>query len=151
VTLHTDRGKIVVELFEDEAPNHVANFVALILEGFYDDLVFHRVEDWVTQTGCPDGTGGGGPGYRIEAEFNEHKHYRGAFGMARSSEEDSAGSQFYFVKKPKHEIDGQYTIFGRVIEGMGVVDRILKNDRLTEIKVNVLRDKEYVPKVIRAE
>jgi cyclophilin family peptidyl-prolyl cis-trans isomerase len=151
VTLHTDRGVIVVELFEDEAPNHVANLVALALEGFYDDLVFHRVEDWVTQTGCPDGTGMGGPGHRIAAEFNEHKHDRGAFGMARSNEENSAGSQFYFVKKPQHNIDGQYTIFGKVVEGMDVVDRIQKNDRLNKIEVNVLRDKEYVPDVIQTE
>jgi len=149
VTLKTDRGDIVVELFEDDAPNHVANFVSLVLEGAFDGLVFPRVEDWVVQTGCPDGTGAGGPGYRIKAEINKHGHDRGALGMAHVEEDiDSAGSQFYFVKKEEHDIDAEFTIFGRVLSGMDVVDRIRKGDKLVEVVPNRLRQKEYRPLVI---
>ncbi|MHC5038669.1 MAG: peptidylprolyl isomerase [Planctomycetota bacterium] len=149
VTFKTDLGEIVVELYEDDAPNHVANFISLVLEGFYDGLIFHRVEDWVIQTGCPDGNGGGGPGYRIKAEITKHKHDRGAFGMARSQDMDSAGSQVYFVKTPQHNIDGQYTIFGRVLTGMDVVDRMQKGDKLLEIVPDRIRRKTYQPKVIQ--
>ncbi|MHC4779932.1 MAG: peptidylprolyl isomerase, partial [Planctomycetota bacterium] len=151
VTIKTPRGKIVVDLYEDEAPNHVANFLSLVMEGFYDGLTFHRMEDWVTQGGCPDGTGGGGPGFRIKAEINEHQHDRGAFGMARSNDMDSAGSQFYFVKKPQHDIDKEYTIFGTVVSGMDVVDRLQKGDKIDGITIVRLRDKDYKPVVIRAE
>jgi peptidyl-prolyl cis-trans isomerase B (cyclophilin B) len=148
VTLKTDRGEIVVELFEDDAPNHVANFISLVCEGFYDGLVWHRVEDWVIQTGDPEGTGAGGPGYKIDAEITKHGHDRGAFGMARSEAMDSAGSQFYIVKKPQHDIDGKYTIFGRVLSGMDVADRIKKGDKLTEITLDVIRAREYRPRVV---
>lgn len=152
VLLRTDRGEILVELFEDAAPNHVANFLALTLEGFYDGMSWHRVEDWVVQTGDPEGTGGGGPGYRIRSEITEeHGHDRGAFGMARSQGMDTAGSQFYIVKEAKHDIDGQYTIFGKVLTGMDVVDRLQKGDRLLEMKVVRMRDHDYAPKVIRGE
>ncbi|GEM_PF-2533277 len=149
VTLKTDRGEILLELFEDEAPNHVANFLSLVLEGFYDGLVWHRVEDWVVQTGCPKGDGTGGPGYRIKAEITDRGHDRGALGMARSTGMDTAGSQIYIVKKPQHDIDGKYTIFGRVLYGMDVVDRLVKGDELLEAAVDRMRDKEYRPTIIR--
>jgi peptidyl-prolyl cis-trans isomerase B (cyclophilin B) len=149
VTLKTDRGDIELELFEDDAPNHVANFLALALEGYYDGLVFHRAEDWVIQTGDPEGTGSGGPGHRIALETNTHKHDEGALGMARSEGTDTAGSQFYIVRKPQHEIDGKYTIFGRVLSGLDVVQRIQQNDRVNEIVIDSLRNKEYRPKIIK--
>lgn len=154
VRLRLERGDIVVELFEDQAPNHVANFVSLALEGFYDGLKWHRVEDWVVQTGCPDGTGGGGPGYTIKAEFTG-KHERGAFGMARTDlGNDTAGSQVYIVKSPAPNIDGKYTIFGKVLSGMELADQITKDEKLLEVTVEKLRPgpdgkpKKYAPTIM---
>jgi peptidyl-prolyl cis-trans isomerase B (cyclophilin B) len=124
--IETTYGSIVIEFYPEDAPNHVWNFIKLARSGFYDGLTFHRVvEDKVIQGGCPRGDGFGGPGYRIRAEFNEHEHLPGAVGMAREDHDpDSAGSQFYICLAPMRHLDGQYTVFGHVIDGMDTVRRI---------------------------
>lgn len=125
VRIDTDAGSILIELYPDSAPNTVANFKALVSEGFYDGLTFHRViPGFVAQGGDPSGNGTGGPGYRIKAEFNDRKHERGTVAMARTADPDSAGSQFYICFAPQPHLDGQYTVFGKVVEGMEVVDQI---------------------------
>lgn len=126
-TIDTDHGKIVVELWDDVAPGHVANFNALASNGFYDGLGFHRIiPGFMIQGGCPKGDGTGGPGYTIKAEFNSRKHEPGVLSMARSGHPDSAGSQFFICltrENCKH-LDGQYTAFGKVTKGMDVVEKI---------------------------
>src|ERR671914_1953750 len=126
-------GDIEVELYSDSAPKTVENFKALTKKGFYDGLIFHRiVPGFVIQGGDPytrDTTnrkrwGTGGPGWNIKAEFNKNRHTRGVLSMARAQDPDSAGSQFFIVLKDSNFLDGQYTIFGRVISGMDVVDKI---------------------------
>jgi cyclophilin family peptidyl-prolyl cis-trans isomerase len=135
----TTFGDIVLEFYTKDAPNTVQNFKELSKRGFYDGLIFHRiVPGFVIQGGDPntkDNTnrskwGTGGPGWNIKAEFNKNKHSRGALSMARSQDPDSAGSQFFIVLKDSSFLDGQYTVFGRVTQGMDVVDRIasLKTD-----------------------
>jgi len=129
-------GEIVIEFFPEDAPKTVENFVTLAKKGFYDGLVFHRVEPgFVVQGGDPKGTGMGGPGYTIKAEFNKQKHVRGAVAMARSQNPDSAGSQFYITLAPAHFLDGQYTVFGKVTSGMDVVDKIQKGDKMKTVKI----------------
>ncbi len=141
-------GKIVAELYPEKAPQSVRNFISLIQHNFYDGLIFHRViEGFMIQGGCPDGTGMGGPGYCIKGEFlyngvkNDLKHKRGVLSMARSSSPNSAGSQFFIMHEDAKHLDGQYAAFGKVIEGMDVVDKIAatkvdRNDRpLTEQKI----------------
>lgn len=131
-TLETAKGTIRIELWEDKAPNTVVNFVSLANAGRYDGVDFHRVIDgFMAQTGDVEHKGGyGGPGYTIPAEFDPAiKHVRGVVSMARSSEPDSAGSQFFIMFAASPNLDGQYTAFGRVIEGMDVVDAIKKGDR----------------------
>jgi cyclophilin family peptidyl-prolyl cis-trans isomerase len=124
--IETTYGNIVIELFPDDAPNHVWNFIRLSRSGFYDGLTFHRVvEDKVIQAGCPKGDGFGGPGYQIRAEFSEREHMPGIVGMAREDHDpDSAGSQFYICLTPMRHLDGEYTVFGRVVDGMETVRRI---------------------------
>ncbi len=118
-------GSIMIELYPDVAPNTVANFKALIGQGFYDGLSFHRViAGFVAQGGDPKGDGTGGPGYQVKAEFNDKHHLRGTLSMARSANPDSAGSQFYICYDALPHLDGQYTVFGQVIEGMDIVDQI---------------------------
>lgn len=125
VRMELDAGTVVIELYPQDAPNTVANFKALVAKGFYDGLTFHRViPGFVAQGGDPRGDGTGGPGYTIQAEFNARKHLRGSVAMARRADPDSAGSQFYICLAPQPHLDGQYTVFGRVIEGMDVVDKI---------------------------
>ena len=126
-----DGGTIKAELYPDVAPNTVANFISLINKGFYNDLIFHRViPGFMIQGGCPNGTGTGGPGYEINGEFtangfkNELKHDRGVLSMARTMDPNSAGSQFFIMHDVAPHLDGQYAAFGRVTEGMDVVDRI---------------------------
>ncbi|RMH60592.1 MAG: peptidylprolyl isomerase [Zetaproteobacteria bacterium] len=120
-----DGGEVVIRLLSEVAPNTVANFKKLVAEGFYDGLTFHRViPGFVAQGGDPKGDGTGGPGYRIKAEFNAERHVRGTVAMARSGDPDSAGSQFYICYTPQPHLDGNYTVFGRVTEGMDVVDRL---------------------------
>jgi len=134
-TIETDLGTIKVEFWPDVAPKTVQNFVDLSKKGFYNGLIFHRViEGFMIQGGCPDGTGMGGPGYKIKAEFNAKKHTRGVLSMARSASPDSAGSQFFVMHANSPHLDGQYTAFGQVTSGIEVVDKIVSvpkgaNDR----------------------
>jgi peptidyl-prolyl cis-trans isomerase B (cyclophilin B) len=138
-------GEIRLEFFPQDAPRTVENFLKLAGEGFYDGTTFHRVEPgFVVQGGDPlskkhpvghPSIGTGGPGYKVKAEFNTQKHVRGVLAMARSQDPDSAGSQFYITLAPAHFLDGQYTVFGRVVSGMEVVDRIKAGDRMKSVKV----------------
>lgn len=124
-TLHTNHGAIALELFDEDAPKTVANFVKLAGDGFYDGVVFHRViPDFMVQGGDPDGTGMGGPGYTFEDEINEHKVERGALAMANAGPHTN-GSQFFIVTAEATPwLDGKHTVFGRVTTGMDVVDTI---------------------------
>jgi peptidyl-prolyl cis-trans isomerase B (cyclophilin B) len=138
-TIETDKGKIVCELFPKEAPITVNSFVFLARDGFFDNVTFHRVEDWVIQGGDPDGTGEGGPGYQLknEAANNTHKHKGGTLAMARTPDPDSAGSQFYILTgtRDRPDLDGKYTIFGQVTEGLDVVKKIARGDVIKTIKI----------------
>ena len=126
-----DGGVIKLELYPEAAPISVNNFISLVKKNFYDGLIFHRViKGFMIQGGCPDGTGMGGPGYSIKGEFaqngvkNDLKHTEGVLSMARSMHPDSAGSQFFIMHKNAPHLDGGYAAFGKVIEGMDVVNRI---------------------------
>jgi peptidylprolyl isomerase len=130
-TLYLDLpyGRVVIQLLPDVAPKTVARIKELAREGFYDGTPFHRViADFMAQGGDPTGTGTGGSGRRLEAEFSAVKHVRGTVSMARSSDVNSADSQFFICLAPAPHLDGQYTAFGQVIEGMEFVDRIKKGD-----------------------
>jgi len=130
-------GEIRLEFYPADAPKTVENFVTLAKKGFYDGLSFHRVvPDFVVQGGCPQGTGTGGPGYTLKAEFNKQKHVRGTLAMARSQHPDSAGSQFYICYGPTPHLDGNYTVFGRVVSGMEHVDRIRQGDRMKSVTIH---------------
>jgi peptidyl-prolyl cis-trans isomerase B (cyclophilin B) len=124
-TIETNHGTIQLELFDEEAPETVANFRKLASEGFYDGLVFHRViGNFMIQGGCPTGTGTGGPGYTFDDEFNEHPIVRGTLAMANAGP-NTNGSQFFIVTAEATPwLDGKHTAFGRVLEGMDVVDTI---------------------------
>jgi peptidyl-prolyl cis-trans isomerase B (cyclophilin B) len=124
-TLHTNLGAIAIELFDDDAPKTVQNFLKLAGEGFYDGVIFHRViPDFMIQGGDPTGTGTGGPGYTFEDEFNDHPVVRGALAMANAGP-NTNGSQFFIVTAEATPwLDGKHTVFGRVTEGMDVVDQI---------------------------
>lgn len=132
VTITMENGNTIkLELYPDIAPNTVNNFIYLVNKGFYNGLTFHRViEDFMIQGGCPSGTGMGGPGYSIPGEFssngfeNNLKHTAGVISMARSQMPDSAGSQFFIMHKDAPHLDGAYAAFGKVIDGMDIVDRI---------------------------
>lgn len=132
VTIEMKNGGLIkAELYPETAPNTVNNFIHLINKGYYNGLIFHRViNGFMIQGGCPEGTGMGGPGYSIAGEFaqngfeNELKHTPGVLSMARSMMPDSAGSQFFIMHKTSPHLDGAYAAFGKVIEGMEVVNRI---------------------------
>ena len=133
VTFEMENGKIMkAELYPDKAPNTVNNFISLISSGFYDGIIFHRViSGFMIQGGDPAGVGTGGPGYNIKGEFamngfkqNDLKHERGVLSMARAMHPDSAGSQFFIMHKNSSHLDGQYAAFGKIIEGIEVVDEI---------------------------
>ncbi|MBC8570351.1 peptidylprolyl isomerase [Zongyangia hominis] len=149
ITIQMENGKeIKLELYPDKAPITVENFVKLAKEGFYDGLIFHRViQGFMIQGGCPEGTGMGGPGYHIKGEFalngvdNPIKHTRGVISMARAQDPNSAGSQFFIMHQDAPHLDGQYAAFGKVVEGMDVVDEIACID------VD-FRDKPTVPQKI---
>jgi cyclophilin family peptidyl-prolyl cis-trans isomerase len=128
-TLHTSEGPIAIELFPEDAPKTVENFTKLAGDGFYDGLTFHRViPDFMVQAGCPRGAGTGGPGYTFEDEFNDHRIVRGALAMANAGP-NTNGSQFFIVTADACPwLDGKHTVFGRVIEGQDIVDRISKAD-----------------------
>lgn len=122
-------GRVVIELRPDLAPNHVARIKELTRQGFYDGLKWHRVIDgFMAQTGDPKGLGTGGSGKNIDAEFSEESHVRGTVSMARSQKPDSADSQFFIVFAPSKWLDGQYTVWGEVTEGMDHVDQIKKGE-----------------------
>ena len=152
-----DGGEILVELYPEKAPVSVGNFTTLANSGFYDGLIFHRViNGFMIQGGCPEKSGTGGPGYGIKGEFekngveNDVLHKKGALSMARSSDMDSAGSQFFIVHEDAPHLDGNYAAFGMVVSGQDVVDRIAevatdKNDRpLEEVVIKEIRVEEYV-------
>lgn len=129
--------KIVIKMYEDAAPNTVANFEKLANSGFYDGVTFHRViPGFVAQGGDPTGTGAGGPGYTIncETEGNPHKHTAGALSMAHAGK-DTGGSQFFLVHEAQPHLDGVHTVFGQVIEGMDVVLRIKQGDVMKKVVV----------------
>lgn len=130
VIMQLKDGVVEIELFADKATNHVTRFLELTKEGFYDGVVFHRVIDgFMVQTGDPTGTGTGGSSKPdLKAEFNDTKHVRGIVSMARSANPNSANSQFFIVTKDSPHLDGQYTVFGRVVAGMEFVDKIKKGD-----------------------
>lgn len=145
VTITMENGGVIkAELYPEVAPVSVNNFISLIRKGFYNGLIFHRViRGFMIQGGCPDGNGMGGPGYSIKGEFaqngfpNDLKHTPGVLSMARSMMPDSAGSQFFIMHKTSPHLDGAYAAFGKVIEGMDVVNRIAEtatdyNDRPLE-------------------
>ena len=140
-TIVTEKGEIVVELDPGAAPQTVNNFVFLAREGFYDGLTFHRVvDDFVVQGGDPLGSGTGGPGYTVPAEI-ELEHVRGAIAMARTSDEvnperASSGSQFYITLEATPQLDGAYTVFGEVVEGMDVVESIAQGDGIETISIS---------------
>jgi cyclophilin family peptidyl-prolyl cis-trans isomerase len=165
VEFETTKGKFVIELFEDEAPNTVGNFIHLVEKGFYNNLLFHRVEKHlVVQTGCPNQDGTGGPGYSILGENgrpNSRNHFRGSVGMALAGDDaDSGGSQFYICLVPVNFLDGRFTVFGRIVEGMDTVENInrvnlsekeeegepkLVPEQVLNAKVLRKRSHEYVP------
>src|SRR6187401_3306039 len=127
--LETTKGDVVIELRPDLAPNHVARIKELVREGFYDGVVFHRViEGFMAQTGCPHGTGTGGSGKKLKAEFNTEPHVRGTASMARAQNPNSANSQFFICFDDAGFLDNQYTVWGKVIEGMENVDKIKRGE-----------------------
>ncbi len=148
VTITMESGDVMkFELYPDVAPNTVKNFISLVKKGFYDGLIFHRViEGFMIQGGCPDGNGMGGPGYSIKGEFsdngfkNDLKHEPGVLSMARSMMPNSAGSQFFIMHKTSPHLDGSYAAFGKITEGIDVVNKIAAvptdyNDRPLEPQV----------------
>ena len=136
VTFEMENGDIMkAELYPEIAPNTVNNFISLVKKGYYDGLIFHRViSGFMIQGGCPDGTGMGGPGYNIKGEFsqngveNDLKHTEGVLSMARAMHPDSAGSQFFIMHKNSPHLDGSYAAFGKVTEGMDIVNKIADTD-----------------------
>ncbi len=142
LTLETTKGNVVIELRPDLAPKHVERITQLVKEGFYDGIVFHRVIDgFMAQTGCPHGTGTGGSGKKMKAEFNKEPHVRGTASMARAQSPNSANSQFFICFDDARFLDKQYTVWGKVIEGMDNVDKIKRGepvanpDKMTSLKV----------------
>ncbi len=129
INLETTQGKVVIETRPDLAPNHVARIKELVREGFYDGVVFHRViEGFMAQTGCPQGTGTGGSGKKLKAEFNREPHVRGTVSMARAQDPNSGDSQFFICFDDARFLDNQYTVWGKVTEGMDNVDKIKRGE-----------------------
>ena len=144
ITITMENGDVIkAELYPEVAPISVNNFISLIKKHFYDGLIFHRViNGFMIQGGCPDGTGMGGPGYSIKGEFSQNnvpnnlKHTEGVLSMARAMHPDSAGSQFFIMHKAAPHLDGSYAAFGKVIEGMDVVNRPLNKQMIKSITVD---------------
>jgi len=135
--IEMDNGSIIIDFFEEAAPGTVANFEKLANSGFYNGLTFHRViAGFVAQGGCPKGNGSGGPGYTIKCETagNPHKHQRGALSMAHAGK-DTGGSQFFLAFDSFPHLDGVHTVFGQVVEGMDVVDKIKPGDKMNKVTV----------------
>jgi len=159
VLLKTSKGDIELELFENEAPNTVKNFISLVEKGFYNGLTFHRViAGFMAQGGDPKGTGMGGPNYTIPCECyqaNHRNHYRGSLSIAHTDQRDTGGSQFFITFLPTPHLDGKHTVFGRVISGMDVLAKLQRRspddkeaaraDTIIEAKVERKRDHPYVP------
>ena len=146
VRMATTRGIILIKLYPKDAPITVANFEKLVKKGFYNGLTFHRITDLgvpgqskIVQGGDPLGNGQGGPGYMIKGEFRQNgvnnplTHVAGAVAMARAGSPDSAGSQFYICVNPVHDLDGQYAVFGQVIKGLNVADKLQIGDKMTKV------------------
>ncbi|MEL6470759.1 MAG: peptidylprolyl isomerase [Cyanobacteria bacterium J06623_4] len=132
--METDKGTINLDLFEQDAPNTVANFVKLSKDGFYDGLNFHRViPNFMIQGGCPHGTGTGGPGYKINCEINSNKHEAGSLSMAHAGK-NTGGSQFFICHEAQPHLDGIHTVFGKT-EDMDVVNAIAKGDKIVSVKI----------------
>lgn len=169
VLMHTTKGDIEIELFENQAPETVGNFISLVESDFYVGRVFHRViEHFMAQTGCPIGDGSGGPGYTIYGEADRpgaRKYFRGTVGMALSGHPDSGGSQFFITFLPRPDLDGQYTAFGRVTAGIDVLGDLVRVnpesedeekkkpaamlDEIVSIEVLFKRDHEYQPNKVK--
>ena len=151
VLLKTNKGEILLELYEDEAPNTVANFISLVEDDFYNGLKFHRViAGFMAQGGDPTGTGGGGPGYNIKCECtrkDHRKHDRGVISMAHAGP-DTGGSQFFITFEKTPHLDGKHTVFGKVIKGMDVVDKIKQGDVIEKATVKQKRDHKYKPETL---
>ena len=131
--LETTKGTVLIELRPDLAPVHVARIKELVRKGFYDGIVFHRVIDgFMAQTGCPQGTGTGGSGQKLKAEFSKEKHVRGTVSMARSQNPDSGDSQFFICFEESPWLNGQYTVWGLVVEGMENVDKIKRGEPVAD-------------------
>ncbi len=132
--METNKGTINLELFDQDAPGTVENFVKLSKDGFYDDLSFHRViPNFMVQGGCPDGVGTGGPGYKIKCEINPNKHEAGTLSMAHAGK-DTGGSQFFICHEAQPHLDGIHTVFGKT-EDMDVVNAIKKGDKIVSVTI----------------
>ncbi|MHC4840618.1 MAG: peptidylprolyl isomerase, partial [Planctomycetota bacterium] len=151
-TIETAKGTIVIELFEDDAPNTVASLVKLTKDKFFDGLNFHRVLGaFMAQGGCPEGTGMGSPGYMTKFEKNSRTHFRGSVAMARGPSMDSQGSQFYICVANSPgvlNLNGNYLVVGRVVEGMEIADKLRIGDKIRSAKIENLRDHEYTPETL---
>lgn len=140
--MDTTQGRVTIELRPDLAPVHVARIKELVRQGFYDGIVFHRViEGFMAQTGCPQGTGTGGSGQKLNAEFSKEKHERGTVSMARAASPNSGDSQFFICFARAPWLDGQYTVWGKVTDGMEAIDKVKRGepvqnpDKITKIVV----------------
>ncbi len=150
IRIQTNRGAITLELFEDDAPNTVANMISLAEQGFYDGLSFHRViANFMIQGGCPKGTGTGGPGYRFGDEFVSHRRHdaAGILSMANAGP-NTNGSQFFITHGPQPHLDGRHTVFGKVIDGLDIVNATQQGDVMEKFEVLSKRDHEYVVKTL---
>lgn len=161
VKIETSKGVVIVELYENEAPDTVGNFVSLVKKKFYDGIKFHRVlPNFMAQAGCPNGLGNGGPGYKIfcECDKPEHrKHFRGTLSMAKTELKNTGGSQFFLTFRRTSHLDGKHTVFGRVIEGLEILEKLQRIDPQSPsgaepdkiVKATVIRDRghEYKPNV----
>ena len=145
IEIQTDRGEICLELFEEEAPNTVANMISLIERDFYNGLKFHRViPNFMIQGGCPQGTGTGDPGYRFDDEFTPERQHDGpgVLSMANAGP-GTNGSQFFITHEAQPHLDGKHTVFGKVISGMAVVNKIMQGDVMEKMLVLQKRNHEY--------
>ena len=146
IQIQTIRGNLNIDLFEEEAPNTVANMISLIEKNFYDGLIFHRViPDFMIQGGCPLGTGSGDPGYRFEDEFHSNRLHddSGILSMANAGPSTN-GSQFFITHSAQTHLDGKHTVFGKVSEGLEVVFKIQQGDVMEKVLVLQKRDRDYV-------
>jgi len=131
--LKTTQGTVTIELRPDLAPNHCARIKQLAREEFYDGIVFHRVIDgFMAQTGCPEGTGTGGSGQNMAAEFSDEPHVRGTASMARAASPDSADSQFFICFEESSFLDGEYTVWGKVVDGMDTIDKLKRGEPVSD-------------------